>query len=146
MKYLSLIAAVTAASAAIAHSGATGIVLERMQDMESVGQNMRAISEMLSGERDRDDPQIAARALAIAEVGGAGLVAKFPEGTGDAPSEAAATIWTDAEGFLASAVAMSDAAESLAEAASGGGDIAGAFRALGGTCKSCHEGYRVNRD
>lgn len=66
----------------------------------------------------------------------------FPEGSGGGDSRAKAEIWSDRPGFdqamkdaQAAATAMADVSE---EAAFGP-----ALKALGGSCKGCHDKYRL---
>ena len=69
----------------------------------------------------------------------------FPEGSDDSPSEAAPAIWTDFDDFRLSASRHAEAASGLIKAANSG-DVsaaATAARTLAGTCKSCHQSYRL---
>jgi cytochrome c556 len=66
----------------------------------------------------------------------------FPEGSGGGDTRAKAEIWTDRAGFDK---AMKDA-QSAAEAMAAVKDEAAfmpAMKALGGTCKGCHDKYRL---
>ena len=69
----------------------------------------------------------------------------FPAGSVSDESRALAKIWDDEAGFAKAvtafeekAVALKVAVESQDQAA-----IGGAFKAMGGTCKSCHDTYRA---
>ena len=62
-------------------------------------------------------------------------------------SEAKAEIWTDAAGFSAASSAMQVQVSKLNQAALSG-DIAAVkaqVRPTGGTCKGCHDKYRVEK-
>ena len=66
----------------------------------------------------------------------------FPEGSGGGDSRAKAEIWTDRAGFDK---AMKDA-QAAAEAMAAVTDETGfmpAMKTLGGTCKGCHDKYRL---
>ncbi|HAH11555.1 MAG TPA: hypothetical protein DCL48_15785, partial [Alphaproteobacteria bacterium] len=73
------------------------------------------------------------------------IPAWFPAGSAQKPTEAAPAIWTDPEGFAASAVAMRKMAEALKVKVEAGepAGIAAQFRLLAQSCKSCHQGYRI---
>ena len=73
----------------------------------------------------------------------------FPAGTGPeagVKTEALAKIWEDSEGFSAvldkfkAAAGEFDAVAQSGDAAA----IGAAFQALGGSCKSCHDSYRLD--
>ena len=146
-KNVMLIAAcVTAlAGAAFAHSGATGIVKERMDAMSDIGKSMKTLGAFIKGEKDYD----AATARAAAESIGAHakmIPHLFPEGSNKKPSEALPAIWSDWTAFTAIANEMETAANSLAVAADSATDAAGirpAFLSLGKTCKGCHQKFRL---
>lgn len=135
------------ASAALAHGGASGIVKMRMDAMEAIGSQMKAVGGMLkSGELDPE--RATAAGQAIAGHGGDALTKLFPEGSNAAPSEASATIWQEWDRFSAYADDLEQAATAMAETAAAGGDrkaVAAAFGALAGTCKACHESFRLRK-
>ncbi len=68
----------------------------------------------------------------------------FPQGTDLESSRALPTVWSDREGFEASAQAYRQAALTLAETAETGDREAtnSAFMAMAGTCHACHQMYR----
>jgi cytochrome c556 len=74
----------------------------------------------------------------------------FPRGSGVEAwpkSEAKANIWTDAAGFTAAATASRNEVNKL-NALAVAGDWAGVrnqIRATGGTCKGCHDTYRLEK-
>lgn len=131
-----------------AHSGATGIVKERMDAMTEIGDSVKSVGQMLKGEAPYNRERIAAAGQAIAGHAGQALTDLFPEGSLHAPSEASPEIWADWAEFSKiagtlkeSAVALSD----LAEAGAGEKDIAAAFGNVAGTCKACHEAFRIKK-
>ena len=130
-----------------AHTGAKGIVKERMDVMSSIGANMKTIGEMLKGKTAFDGKRVEAAARAIA-----GHADKFhhlfPEGTTEKPSEALPAIWTDWDRFIELAANMKKTSIVLAEtapSASEAGDIRIAFLLVAGTCKACHADFRLKK-
>jgi len=74
----------------------------------------------------------------------ADIPALFPEGTDFGETDAKAEVWSDAEGFAEKSAEAKDAAAAFAEAVESGDKamIMQAFRAVGESCKGCHEAYR----
>ncbi|XDZ66475.1 cytochrome c [Alphaproteobacteria bacterium LSUCC0684] len=123
-----------------AHKDATGIVKERMDNFKKSQENLKSIRRLIrDGEAEAIVPladEIRNWAVRIPEY--------FPEGSGAAPSEAAAAIWEDVEGFRKAARSHEQAADTLSRLARSG-DIAGlddAFGELAGSCKACHQRFR----
>lgn len=135
------------ATLALAHSGATGIVKERMDAMSEVADSMKALAAIVRATGPVDVATAGGAAKVIA--GHAGQIpAFFPEGSHSDVSEALPTIWTDWEGFTAIAGNLEQAALAL-EAAANDGDrtaLATAFRSAGETCQACHEKYRLKKE
>ncbi len=139
------------AAAALAHGGATGIVKERMDQMDAVSKSMKAIGAMLKGAEPYDAERVRALANEIGEMGGERLVALFPDNSLDPPTEARPEIWSNWERFARQANEMQDAARALADGADRPrGDTSPAspdqmFHKLGETCKACHESFRIKK-
>ena len=135
-----LITAMVNAPRVLAHANATGVVKERMDNFKATRGHLKAISRLL-GSTEFDE--IASRASAMREWGLA-MPAAFPEGSDGKPSEAASAIWTDNEGFIASASSHVAALDAMIAAADAGdaGAVGAAFKAVAGTCKACHIKYR----
>jgi cytochrome c556 len=127
---------------AFAHKGATGIVKERMDNFKA---SQMALKQVLAASKRNDFDAIVPLANKIknwAEI----MPTKFPSGSDGPPSEAAPAIWTDFEGFKSAAKENFQAA-SLLEVTALNGDAkatAKAIKQLAGTCKSCHQSYRLN--
>jgi cytochrome c556 len=138
--------AVTGVSAlAIAHEGATGMVMHRMEAMKEIGKGMKTIAAMVKGEQAFDRAAVQAAAVIIAEHG-RHMPHMFPEGTLDKPTEALPVIWTRWEDFTGLARDMETSALALAEAArtaSSAQDILPQLGEVGKSCKSCHESFRL---
>lgn len=113
----------------------------RHDAMEAVGDGMGTLSAMAKKEKPFDAAVVKTTATKMAADLKA-AAAQFPAGSGGGTSRAKAEVWSDAAGFAAM---MKDASTALAalqevkdEAAFGT-----ALRAAGGTCKSCHDKYRL---
>ena len=153
LKRASLIAlpALCVAAIAFAHSGATGIVKERMEQMKAVAQSMKIIGAMMKGESPYEATKIEALSLEVMRHGGEGMTKLFPKGSLDKPTEARAEIWENWDKFAAKAADMSEAALVLSKRA---GNARGTgqpddpnllFRDLANTCKSCHQDFRIKK-
>ena len=80
--------------------------------------------------------------------GGAQLKLLFPEGSGGEETHALPAIWEEPEKF-AEAVAKGEKATAQLREAAASGDrkaIMAAFKAVGESCKGCHESYREEHD
>jgi cytochrome c556 len=129
---------------ALAHSGASGIVGERMEAMESIADAMKAVGNMIRG-KSHFDPKLAEDAATAIEVHASEIPQLFPEGTDQAPSEALPAIWDDWEQFTAMAGELREEAASLSQEAETGEkaeDLAARFAQLAQTCTNCHEQFR----
>jgi cytochrome c556 len=145
---LTLLACVASATLALAHEGATGVVKERMDLMETQKDAMKVIGEMAKGKTPFD------AAAATKAAGDITSTAKkipelFPEGTGgDAnKSDALPAIWEKWDRFKANADDLATASDALITAL---GDSASeewkpAFQKVGEACKSCHEDFRAKK-
>ncbi|MDA4847409.1 c-type cytochrome [Hoeflea poritis] len=141
------VVSVTCGGLALAHSGATGIVKQRMDAMKDIAAQMKLIGAMVKAERAYDAAAAAAAADIIVQHADA-MLSLFPEGSNEHPSEALTIIWSDWDGFSRSARELSASATVLSETAVGtasAADITAPFAAVGKTCASCHEDYRKPR-
>ena len=123
-----------------AHEGAEGVIKERMDRFKENKESMKAIKANLG----RDTSVIAKEALAIKDWANQ-LTNYFPEGSTQSPSEALPAIWENFEDFKARAAANANAADDLANLARSGADtsaLTNGFKALGKTCKDCHNDYK----
>jgi cytochrome c556 len=105
-------------AAAMAHSGATGIVKQRMDAMGVMGDTVKALSEMMRGDRAYDAGKVRDGAARIRTHAGEALYKLFPENSTSGPSEAKKEIWSSWEEF----VALSDRLETLAAGLEGAAD------------------------
>lgn len=130
----------------LGHSGATGVVKERMDAMKAMRDDLRALKAVLEGRRVYDAAELARISGDIA-VEARRMESLFPEGTDHAPSEALSAVWSDPEGFAEAAEALEAAAAVLAAAAGApDGALYPALVEVAGACKGCHEDYRQEDD
>jgi cytochrome c556 len=106
--------------AALAHSGATGVVKERMDAMKAMGDAVKQIKPMMSGEAPYDSQTVRDAARVIDSHAGSAMTEKFPEGSTEAPSEALPVIWEEWSRFETLARQLSEAARGLEMAADNG--------------------------
>ena len=132
---------------AYAHSGAEGVVKERMDMMGEIARAMKTIGKMVKGEIAYDAKVAKASAL---EIFGhmSHMTEMFPEGSTEKPSEALPAIWEDWDEFVAISDKLKVDAKQLAEiaeAASSPDAIKAQFGVVGKSCGSCHEKFRLKQ-
>lgn len=129
-----------------AHMGAKGIVKERMQLMKSYAASMKAINLELRDMASVNYVLINAEANKIAESSQT-IMELFPSGSGSGVSEASPKIWQKPEDFKKIIEDLKQAARKLAQSTGTSVPklVIENFRALGGTCKNCHQKYRVKK-
>lgn len=119
----------------------------RQGQLKKLGSAFKTISDQTkAGEPDMAAIQAAA-ASAVAET--ASMKDWFPEGTGPdsgVETDALPAIWESPEDFDAKVDDFTAAVTELKTAAEGGDleTIIAAFRATGGSCKACHDKYRLD--
>lgn len=129
-------------TAALGHSGATGIVKKRMDSFTKSKENLKAIRNHVK-KKDFDAilplaEEILSWAVKIPD--------HFPEGSDGKPSMASPDIWSDFSDFTNAATTHTNAAKKLVLAAKSD-DLKKVIESLGltsKTCKSCHETYRLD--
>ena len=125
---------------ALAHSGATGIVKERMEVMEDVGAVMKELGAMVKGDT-AFDAQVVARRGQDLKSHAERIPGLFPEGSIHGPSEALPAIWENFESFSKIASDLESAATVLSGVTEPAA-LPAALSAAGKTCKGCHTDYR----
>lgn len=127
-------------STALAHSGASGIVKERMDGFKAAKKSMRTLKTAVRAE---DYSTISAEAESL-QAWFSDLERYFPKGSNAKPSEALDVIWQDFDRFSGIAQQSRDASSALLKAAQTKDKSAtmDAFSDLGASCKSCHDDYR----
>ncbi len=148
---LAVITALTAGATLVAsaHEGATGVVAERMEAMESLGDAMKGLAAMYRGRAPYDAAAVRDAAEAIGRHGGERMTALFPPGSLHHPSEAQPEIWEDwerfgelAEDLRVTAAALAAAAGPDAAASEASAQSRAAFARLGRVCSACHTDFR----
>lgn len=126
-----------------AHEGAMGIVKQRMDVMSELGKASKTIAEMFKGQRAYDPAMVAQLARNIANHADK-LPAMFPLGSGNPPSEALPSVWSDRDGFVKAFGAMKQEATKLSEMAPTATQraVMGQFFKMSRTCTACHTNYR----
>lgn len=135
----------SAAAIAVAHTGATGIVKERMDGMGVLAQSMKALVGMRKA-GDDDPARVAEIAHQIAGESGAVMTDRFPEGSIQHVSEAAPMIWQDWDRFVQLSADLKTVAQAIeADAVAGRVDLQASIDALNGACAACHKDFRVKK-
>ena len=116
---LVLVASITS-GVALAHSGATGIVKERMDGMAAMQKAVKAVTPIMRGQAEYDANAVRSFAAAVEMHSGEAMTKLFPEGTGGKPSEAKAEVWSDWEGFETLAMDLEILGKALLDAADNG--------------------------
>lgn len=135
---------------ALAHSGAKGVVMERMEGMKSLGGAMKIVKSQLG---DSPDPAALREAADLIRANaGDHMTSRFPPGSMQDVSEAAPAIWEDFESFSKIAASLATGAERLEDFAialetdaTPDTTLQELFAGLGGTCKSCHADFRIKK-
>jgi len=117
---LAALIATSAAVAAYAHGGATGIVKERMDAMSAMGDAVKAIVPMMRGETEYNATTVRSAAETIGNHAGSDLTRLFPEDSGGKPSESKDSVWTNWDEFSEMAERLEIYADGLARAADNG--------------------------
>lgn len=123
------------------------VIDERQNNFEEIGDAFRVIR----GELENEEPDMAA-IVTNAEIINANAMkieGYFPEGTGmddGYDSEALATIWEQPEEFAAAHQRLVSASEAFLATANEGDEaaIGAGVGELGGSCKNCHDTFRLD--
>ena len=113
--------------------------------MRTVGGHMSSLAGILRGNVHMDNLKFHAKGMA----GLATIVPNvFPEGSGVSKSEALPVIWKEADKFEMAIDKFVKAANGISEAADSGemSQIGPAMKALGQSCKGCHDDFREEHD
>lgn len=130
----------TAAGAAQADDPIKAATDYRQAMFQTFKWQMGQLAAMAKGERDYD-PAMAEAAADAMVAHGLLMPAAFPEGS--ANDEALPVIWSDAAGFAEAVDQFQRAVADLAEAADDSREaMGGGLRAVGASCKNCHDNYR----
>ena len=136
----------TTLSVVHAHKGATGVVMERMMSMKSMGDGMKSIAAMVTGKAPYDATKTKGIAAELNKHA-TGIPKQFPKGSIKGPSEALPAIWKDWDAFNGHANELAMLADQLAASADSGKAVAlGLFAKMGKTCSGCHQDYRKKKE
>lgn len=121
------------AAVAVAHTGATGVVLDRMNGMTAMKETVAELAPMMQGAVPYDTFIVSEGASVIASHAGETMLSLFPEGSLEGVTYAKPEIWAKWQQFAALAEELETYADALAEAAPNGlqpatpasGDMAG---------------------
>lgn len=123
-------------------------IAERQDNFEGISDAFKVIRTELEG-----DPDMAAIEAAATDINARAqrITSLFPEGTSvDAgyDTEALAAIWERPDEFEAAAQRLVDESATMMTLAAGGdaGAVAEQVAALGGSCKGCHDNFRLDDD
>ncbi|MFN0262818.1 c-type cytochrome [Tepidamorphus sp. 3E244] len=121
-------------------------IADRQMMMKNTGAAIGTLAKMAKGEMEFDATaaNLAVRTMNNAAIG---FVHLFPEDSmegGD--TEAGPKIWEDMAGFVEKARAMETVtADAIAFPAESLDDVKEQLGKIGGTCKACHDDYRVKK-
>jgi cytochrome c556 len=122
-KILGAIALSSLGAAALAHNGATGVVMERMMGMSAMRSVMKDLAPMMQGQVPYDESAVRAAATVLQSHAGGNMVRLFPEEPIPASSFAKPEIWSDWARFEALSEELRRYAEGLDIAAVNGIDV-----------------------
>lgn len=123
-----------------AHTGATGVVKERMDGFKAAKKSMRTLKSAI---RSEDFTTIEREASSLA-LWFSDLDSRFPAGSNPSPSEALDIIWEEFDQFSSIANDTRNSARMLAQAAinSDTETAKSSYFDLAASCKACHNDYR----
>lgn len=111
------LAASAVATMAVAHTGASGVALERMNGMTAMRDTVAELAPMMQGAVPYDAFIVSEGANVIASHAGETMLSLFPEGSLEGVTYAKPEIWSNWQDFAALAEEMKLYAEALSEAA-----------------------------
>ncbi len=130
-----------------AHSGATGVVKERMELMSSLAEAMKAIKAGVTAKPDMQRDAIAAAAKQITAHADR-IPSLFPKGSDKHPSEVRSEVWQSWQEFIKANDAMKTEAAKLAELAANADRraVLGQFASTARSCGGCHKVFRQKKN
>ncbi len=136
------------ASPVYAHSGAKGVVKERMALMKGLADAMKVMGPMFKGEASFAPDVVADQARLLVDYANK-IPELTPTGSNEHPSEALPAIWQGWDGYVAGAEQLAKEARGLIDVASNGADQAEAraqYVKVGKTCGTCHDRFRKPKE
>lgn len=131
-----------------AHSGAKGVVKERMELMKGMADAMKVMGPMFKGETAFQPEVVAEKAAYLAEHAEK-IPVLTPDGSNDHPSEALPTIWNDWDRYVAEANALAEEGAKLVAIAENGAELdetRAQFVKVSKTCGTCHDDFRKPKE
>lgn len=131
----------------VAHSGASGIIKERMDAMKTMGDHARDTSKMFNGKKPFNSEKLRTTAIVFSQHA-ADIVSLFPdthESRHGKKTEALEAIWDNWPKFTELARAMLDSSDSLLAQIDATADrsiLKDAYFDAVAHCKSCHKKFR----
>lgn len=134
-------------SRVLAHKGATGVVKERMDLMDEIGDNMKGMKAMVQRKQPFDAAKMAMHAESVRQAS-MHIKKVFPEDSLKPPSEALPSIWKDWDKFSSLADKLTAESEKLGEVARSQDlqAVMKQFGRVGKTCRGCHTDFRKKKD
>lgn len=139
-----LLTAALISTTAIAHEGATGVVKERMDAMETIGKANRSLVAISRGRAEFDLTTVQSAAKTIAEHSGQSFIDLFPEGSTSEVSEAKAEIWQKFDQFSNYSLDLESKALALSEIESED-QFKSSYDAMSKNCGGCHRSFREKK-
>jgi cytochrome c556 len=123
-----------------AHSGATGLVKERMDNFKNSKRSMKLMKNAI---KENDHSLVALESEKLVRWGEV-MHTYFPEGSNQKPSEALPIIWQEWSIFEEHRVEYLQQAQALMQSAESQdlSAIKSTYGLLAKSCKSCHERYK----
>ncbi len=118
-----------------------GVVKYRQSVMKALGGHAGATGQILRGNASRD--HLAGHAQSIRDLAHM-VAAAFEQRVAGEDSRAKPAIWDNAAGFRDAAAKLQQSADALLSAVRSGGDVGERMKALGGSCKGCHDDFRAD--
>jgi cytochrome c556 len=134
-----MVTAALIGGAAVAKDATDPVVIAQKELMKSFGAASKTLGTMAGGGAYDAAAAEAAKAALIA--GAADIAVKFAAPGMDPASESKPEIWTNWEDYLVKAKALGDAAAAMDVSTAEG--IGAGMGNIGGTCKACHQAYRM---
>ena len=120
LRIATAVAATLVGAAALAHTGATGVVMERMMGMSAMRDAMAALAPIMQGAAPYDARVVQENAARILEHAGNNMTSLFPEDGDNAASFVKPVLWEQWEDFDRMAGELRQYAEGLAASAPNG--------------------------
>ena len=120
LRIATAVAATLVGVAALAHTGATGVVMERMMGMSAMRDAMAALAPIMQGAAPYDARVVQENAARILEHAGNNMTSLFPEDGDNAASFVKPELWEQWEDFDRMAGELRQYAEGLAASAPNG--------------------------